>query len=264
MWDKDETDVSTSVLETYEKFVRKSNIHAANKHEPMGKRCEICSFRAYSICRVLDEVEEMPEIANIAHEQRYAPGSLLMEEGRQAVDFFSISSGTLKLYKLLPDGRRHIIGFAGRGDFLGLTNGLHYTYSAEVLESTRMCRFPRLELNNLFDRYPHLQKQLLKEATNIIVASQEQMVLLGRKTAREKVASFLLNRLGTMEQENNQVSLPMTRADIADYLGLTMETVSRTLGWLKNKGFISYINSHLVRIESIEKLTLLAGGNLEA
>ncbi len=167
------------------------------------------------------------------------PGKNFVTEGEPASAFFNISSGTVRLYKLMPDGRRQITGFVGIGHFLGLAVSDTYAFSAEAIEPVRYCRFSRTKLRALLDDFPALEKRLLQVASDELVAAQEQMLLLGRKTARERLASFLLaqSRLGVACQTPRvQFALPMTRGDIADYLGLTIETVSRTLtrlvlGW---------------------------------
>ncbi|WP_203414209.1 Crp/Fnr family transcriptional regulator [Entomobacter blattae] len=210
---------------------------------------------------MLQEKEEILKLNTITNTMNVSPGKILMEEGEEALNYFSVSSGTVKLFKLMPDGRRHIIGFAGAGHFLGLTNDGKYSYSAEVLEETRLCRFSHSKLEQLFDLYPSLRKEILKEAINLLAFSQDQMLLLGRKTSQEKVASFLVVCRGKDIVENTVISLPMTRLDIADYLGLTMETVSRTFGWLKKQKMISFLDSHHVKIENPTALYDLAMGN---
>ena len=109
----------------------------------------------------------------------------------------------------------------------------------------RYCRFPRAALRTLLDDFPLMEKRLLEVASNELVAAQEQMLLLGRKTARERLASFLLaqSRQGMPSGHSRQrFRLPMTRIDIADYLGLTIETVSRTFTRLRAEGLIDIVS----------------------
>ena len=106
-----------------------------------------------------------------------------------------------------------------------------YAFTAEAIEPVRLCRFSRPKLRALLDDFPVMERRLLEKAGDQLVAAQEQMLLLGRKTAREKVASFLAGRRRRSEARDasgEELDLPMTRADMADYLGLTVETVSRT------------------------------------
>jgi CRP/FNR family transcriptional regulator, anaerobic regulatory protein len=127
----------------------------------------------------------------------------------------------------------------------------------------RYCRFRRAALRTLLDDFPLMEKRLLEVASNELVAAQDQMLLLGRKTARERLASFLLSqsRQGMPSGPSRQrFRLPMTRTDIADYLGLTMETVSRTLTRLRAEGLIDIVSQSGLVICDPAALEDLAGG----
>ncbi len=130
-------------------------------------------------------------LATIAVVTEAPPGQCFIDEGEPARSFFNITAGTAKLFKLLPDGRRQITGFVGAGHFLGLAVSDTYAFSAEAIEPVRYCRFQRAKLRALLDDFPLMEKRLLEVASNELVAAQEQMLLLGRKTARERLASFL-------------------------------------------------------------------------
>jgi CRP/FNR family transcriptional regulator len=182
------------------------------------------------------EDEDLSRLAAAAVARDFAKGETFIEEGDSASDFFNVTRGTVKLYKLMPDGRQQVTGFAGPGHFLGLAVSSTYAFSAEAIEQTRVCRFSRPKLRELLHDFPALEERLLQTACNELVAAQEQMLLLGRKTARERVASFLIARLESTipcRPPTDTIDLPMTRSEIADYLGLTIETVSRTLSKFK-------------------------------
>ena len=134
----------------------------------------------------------------------------------------------LKLFKQLADGRRQIVGFMVPGDFLGLAFGGLHLCSAEAVTEVTLCRFPRAAFLALCDECPALEKEILQRTSTELAAAQEQMLLLGRKTALERVASFVLS-MGRRQRRRTAeaVALPMNRIDIADHLGLTVETVSR-------------------------------------
>ena len=185
-------------------------------------------------------------------------GRAFIAEGDPAEHFFNITAGTAKLFKLLPDGRRQITGFASIGSFLGLAVSVTYAFGAEAVEPVHLCRFSRPRLRTLIDDLPAMEKRLLEVASNELVAAQEQMLLLGRKTARERVASFLLARRDPPAAA--LVSLPMARTDIADYLGLTIETISRTLTRLRNEGLIDLPSPTRVRLLDPAGLNTLATG----
>ena len=165
--------------------------------------------------------------------------------GRAGHLLLHFTAGTAKLFKLLPDGRRQITGFVGPGQFLGLAVSDTYAFSAEAIEQVRYCRFPRAALRAVLNDFPQMEKLLLEIASNELVAAQEQMLLLGRKTARERLASYLLTQSrqgGPSGRSRNQFELPITHIDIADYLGLTIETVSRTFTRLQAEALIHIVS----------------------
>jgi len=224
--------------------------------------CASCDARSLSVCNAIPDAE-LAQLAAIAVVMEVPAGQCFIDEGEPATCFFNVTAGTAKLFKLLPDGRRQITGFVGPGHFLGLAVSDTYAFSAEAIERVRYCRFQRSRLRALLDDFPLMEKRLLEVAANELVAAQEQMLLLGRKTARERVASFMLlqSRQGMpCGQSRRQFSLPMTRSDIADYLGLTIETVSRTLTRLRSDGLIDFVSQSEVLIPHRRGLEELAGG----
>src|SRR6185312_1751398 len=224
--------------------------------------CAHCDARHVSVCNAIPD----PEIARLAAAavvQEVRAGATFIDEGEPATAFFNITRGTAKLYKLLPDGRRQITGFVTVGHFLGLAVSDSYAFSAEAVTDVRYCRFSRPRLRALLDDYPLMEKRLLEVASNELVAAQEQMLLLGRKTARERLASFLVMQsrpTAPCRQPRSRLPLPMTRGDIADYLGLTIETVSRTLTHLRRDGLIDIPGTGVLTIQNRRALENLAGG----
>ena len=236
--------------------------------EPVGmpaeaiEACARCGARAQSVCNAIPDTE-LRRLGEASTTHTAAPGSSFITEGESASAFFNITRGTAKLYKLLPDGRRQITGFAGIGHFLGLAVSDTYAFSAEAIEPVQYCRFSRPKLRALLDDFPAMEKRLLQLASNELVAAQEQMLLLGRKTARERVATFLLaqSRLGVMcPMPRTHFALPMTRGDIADYVGLTIETVSRTLTKLRSDGLVEIPNQTDIVIRNRARLERIAEG----
>ena len=231
-----------------------------------GDPCLHCGARAYSVCNAI-ESKDLERLAALAVPLAVAPGRGFIAEGDPAEHFFNVTVGTAKLYKLLPDGRRAITGFAGPGHFLGLAVSTSYSFSAEAIDPMRVCRFSRSKLRGLLDDFPAMEKRLLEVASNELVAAQEQMLLLGRKTARERLASFLIDRavapsrcLGHDPAMAESVTLPMTRNDVADYLGLTIETVSRTFTRLKGEGLIDIPSPAHIVIRRHDALEGIATG----
>lgn len=203
-------------------------------------------------------------MASIAHIQLLSPRQMIIDEGESAESLFNITGGAVKLYKLLPDGRRQITGFLFQGDFLGIALNQEYANFSEVVSDVTLCRFPRVRFEALFDEFPKFEKQLLEVASNELAQAQDQMLLLGRKMALEKVASFLLyvsERARQRGDAPSPISLPMSRADIADYLGLTMETVSRTFTNLKSSSAIRLLLGNMVALFDRKTLQNLSDGS---
>ncbi|MDX1711779.1 MAG: helix-turn-helix domain-containing protein [Rhodovibrionaceae bacterium] len=224
--------------------------------------CGACAVRHLTVCAPLED-RELAEVASISTTLEIDPGEPLFDEGEPADKVFNITAGCVKVYKLLADGRRQVTGFLFAGDFLGLSNDAHYAYSAEAVTHACLCRFNRRKLEALLERHPKMEKRLLSMASNELAAAQEQMLLLGRKTAKEKIASFLLmlsRRAQQRGQAGNPVSVPMSRTDIGDYLGLTTETVSRTFTHLKTAGTIRMLSGGRIELVEIEPIRDLAEG----
>lgn len=223
--------------------------------------CGHCSVRCLSVCGVLADAG-LRRLNAISDHRDFAPGDILAREGDPATQLFNITAGAVRVHKLLPDGRRQIVGFLFPGDFLGLATGDRFAFSAEAITTVSACRFPRKAYRQLLGEMPDLEASLLDRTANELRAAQEQMLLLGRKTAIERFSSFLLE-LSTRDRraggEGREIQLPMTRAEIADYLGLTTETVSRVTSRLKTRGVIRLLTLHSLRIEKPAELAALAG-----
>jgi CRP/FNR family transcriptional regulator len=231
--------------------------------------CARCGARGQSVCSAIDD-GDLGKLGSIAVTRDFARGQSFVEEGEPATDFFNITQGTAKLYKMLPDGRQQITGFARTGHFLGLAASNTYGFSAEAVEPVRACRFSRQRFRGLMEEFPALERRLLDSACHELVIAQEHVLLLGRKTARERLASFLMTQRppaapcsGPGSDAANLIHLPMPRRDIADYLGLTIETISRTLGALKADRLIAVPNQTEVVILDAIRLQELAGGERE-
>lgn len=225
--------------------------------------CAACKIRDLAVCSVLDP-DELQRLSEIMTRVTLEPQRTLFYEGDPAQHLFNVTDGTVRLFKLLPDGRRQITGFLYPGDFLGLAVNDIYAYSAESIDTAQLCRFPRAKLEALMQEFPRLEKRLLGIASNELIQAQDQMLLLGRKTAQEKIVSFLLmisRRAAARGQSENPIDLPMGRADIADFLGLTTETVSRTFTQLKTRGAIRLLENSRVHLNDVSRLHALADGN---
>jgi len=189
---------------------------------------------------------------------------VLFWEGDPAAHLFEIESGCLRLYKLMSDGRRAIMGFMFAGEILGVSFKDRYLFTAEAVNEVKLKRYSRTQMQASLARTPGLSREVLALACDELSAAQDQMLLLGRKTAQEKIASFLLTVAKRMSQDSapaREIELPMTRLDMADFLGLTIETVSRVLTKLKSEGVIALPSPHHVSLCQMSGLRRIAGND---
>ncbi len=170
-------------------------------------------------------------------------GYLLAKEGETSRDFLAVSAGIVKLWKNLPDGRRQIVAFRGPGDPLALHRpDTPWPVNAQAVSSCRYFRVQWDDLQRLAQRYPMVHQALFDLACDEVANLQNRMLTLGRRTTEEKLASFILEfcrPAGSPSSLGRQVELPMRRPDIAEYLGLTTESVSREFSRLKHERFIA-------------------------
>lgn len=233
-------------------------------HDP--KQCAGCSIRHSSLCGALTS-QELSDMNAIARRKSLDPGQPHVMEGDASRDFANVTSGVAKLVRGAEDGRSQIVGLLFPSDFifgsLGKRNPVAAPHSIEAVSALELCIFPRREFEELLHDYPALEFKLLNKTLDELQVAREWMVLLGRKTAEERVASFFLNvsqkmsNLGCRGQTD--FDLPLSRADIADYIGLTLETVSRQITKLKKDGVVSFEGTkHIVYVDQ-EELEKRAG-----
>lgn len=215
-------------------------------------------FTALAMCRGLGR-DATTNVMAITSLQKRAAGETIFWEGDAADSVFEVVSGTLRLHKLLPDGRRQVTGFLCAGHLIGLAPEGTWVYTAEAITDVTLCRYRRPAFERLIDTVPGFARRVLTVTSHELRVAQDQMLLLGRKTAAERVASFLL--LMAARQDGEEISVPMGRNDIADYLGLTVETVCRTLTQLKRNKLIELpTHGHIVILNRNELEELAAGG----
>jgi CRP/FNR family transcriptional regulator len=205
--------------------------------------CADCAVRSFAICAVLER-HELRELEQLGQHIHYKANETMFAQEEAATSYCNLLEGVMRLYKLLPDGRRQIIGFALPGDFIGIGTGDRHDFSADAVGPVVVCRFSRSAFARFVEHRPNLLRRINEFAASELKQAQDQMVLLGRRSAEEKVATFLVgwrDRLARLGSINGPVPLPMGRQDIADYLGLTIETVSRTLTKFERDGVIEIL-----------------------
>lgn len=212
--------------------------------EPIGQPCAECSIRQLSVCAALDRAE-LRELAHLGRQVCFRPSETVFAQEEMTTFFYNLLQGVMRLYKLLADGRRQIIGFALPGDFLGLAASSRHNFSADAIGAVELCRFSRSGFAKFSQNKPDLLRRINELAVKELGQAQNHIVLLGRRSAEEKVATFLVgwrNRMAELSGPSQTVPLPMSRQDIADYLGLTIETVSRTFTKFERESVIQIVH----------------------
>lgn len=185
-------------------------------------------------------------------------------QGEPADHVYEVIEGVLKLYILTADGRMQITGFAYPGQILALDADTAYSTTAEAVTQAKLCQYPRAKFERVIDDHPQLARQLFTIVAQDLTAARGQMLLLGRKSATEKIASFLLHLAERNEARGDDpttIDLPMSRGDIGDYLGLTIETVSRTITRLRQLGILDLRQHRKIRLRDMDRLGGLAEGD---
>jgi len=233
------------------------NVLISDSNSLEKSRCAICKIRSYSFCRCLPE-ERLKDFAKISEEKEFEDKKTIFLQQDQSKNLYNITKGNVKIYRLLSDGRIQIIGFLYPGDFFGSYKKEKYNYSAESIGDLRLCVFDQKSLDDYLEKNMNLAKELLHMTSHELTLAQDRMMVLGKMNASERVAKFILNisdqrlRIGW---QNNPISIPMTRQDIADYLGLTLETVSREFTKLKTANTIKFLNPKQIYIADRDKLS---------
>lgn len=226
---------------------------------PPDHPCYPCEVRRVSLFYAL-QCGDLSELRALGKVRELKADEPLFHQGDEANLVYTVAAGSLRLYRLLFDGRRQITGFALPGEFFGISIDDSHDVTAEALEPSRIWCFPRARFDDFVAGNPILKDSLLEVARQELAAAQQQFIVLGRKTAMERVASFLLYLYARFERITghpmDHVALPMSRADIADYLGLTKETVSRVFGQLRN--------SRIMRLETLTCIQVLDRHALKA
>ncbi|MBY0336214.1 MAG: Crp/Fnr family transcriptional regulator [Acetobacteraceae bacterium] len=224
--------------------------------------CEKCGSRVTGICRPLD-VAALDDVASESEQTSLPARATLFREGDPATRAFSIMNGTVKLTRLLPDGRQQVVGFRFAGDIIGYTTAKTYPFDAELLTPSQFCRIDRPKLDKLLRTYPTLERRLLDLCLEELAQTQEHVVTVGRRTAESRVAAFILGLVEAQRRRGplpKEIAMPMTRADIADFLGLTLETVSRTLTGFRKRNLIAEPAHQRMQILSMAGIMQLAEG----
>jgi len=219
------------------------------------------------MCSELDTAT-LNDLRKITRTRDYKAGELIFSDDAPLQSYAAIKSGIVKLSKILPDGRQQTLGLGFPPDFIGRTYKDKNTYFVSAITNVTVCTFPRDLFNEYLKATPSLEHRLFELTLNELDAARDWMLMLGRMSAIEKVATLLLsfadrlyksNSLQGIPCDETHFELPLTRSEISDFLGLTIETVSRQFSLLKKKGLIGITQQRFIEILDKEGLSLLAG-----
>lgn len=230
-----------------------------------ARDCIHCSVRHLAVCSALS-AEEVQALEQVTTSFAVDNGATLARAGEDRLHVYTLTAGALRLVRTLADGRRLVTGFVLPGDYVGLSGSDTYRYDIEAIADSRVCRVGVAQMRELRLRYAHLERKLLQRACQELDAAQDSALALGRMQPPEKLADFILRlaeRQARHQHNGNRVALPMGRGDIADHLGLTMETVSRTFTKLRQSGLIALPHLSVVEILDRDGLQSLASNGLD-
>lgn len=225
--------------------------------------CRGCLGRSQGGCSVLSP-SELVEMARHTHITRRAAGGLLIGEGAPVEAYSTVMRGIVKLSKTTENGGQQLVGLQFAPDFLGRLFGDESQVTIEAATEVQLCVVPRGAFERLVKATPALERRLMQQTLRELDEARDWMVTLGRKSARQKVASLLRLFAGHANVDPNasegyDFDLPLSRTDIADFLGLTFETVSRQLTLLRLDGVIRVTGGRHVKVPDRHVLHRMCG-----
>lgn len=232
--------------------------------QDVKKACGTCSLRELCLPYGMEraDLERLERI--VSRNRPVAKGSVVFRQGNRLQAIYAVRTGAVKSYTLDAEGREQVTGFHFPGELVGLdaiaTDSHDCTVAA--LETTSLCEIPYGQLDQLSDAVPGLKRQLLRLMSREIVQDQRLLLMLGKKTAEERMATLLLSLSGRFSLRGlsaTQFDLPMSRIDIASYLGLAVETVSRLLARFQNEGLIS-VDGRRIDLCDLRRLKMMIEG----
>jgi CRP/FNR family transcriptional regulator len=239
-------------------FLLQRRLQVVGARNASTNNCEHCALNAICLPEGLAGGERHEFTALIFQHKRLRAGEALYQAGELFSHLFFVKTGSLKTVVLLDDGREQVTGFHFAGDVLGIDaiSSPSHPSQAVALTDTHVCAIPFASLTQLSRRVEHLQTYVQRLLAREVVRDQGLMLLLGRMNADERVAAFLMNlssRFRARGYSPQEFTLPMAREDIGNYLGLTLETVSRCFSRLKNSGVLD-VDNRRIRIVDINAL----------
>lgn len=224
--------------------------------------CIGCEGRFVGICAPLSE-GVLAAVSQAGEIRALKPRDALFLQGDKAQHVFILHEGTARLTHLLHDGRQAAVGLRFGGDVVGFTVSDEHHLGAEALTPLRVCRISRTEFETLLRQQPELERHFIDTCARELAMTQGHLVSLARFTAEERVAAFLIGVAEAQECRGHGgqiLAMPATRADLGELLGLTLETVSRTMGAFARRGWLRALGQNSVELVDRRALSALALG----
>jgi CRP/FNR family transcriptional regulator len=228
--------------------------------------CSGCPIRHRAVCSNCDE-DEMTQLEQMKYYRSFEAGQPIMWGGDKMEFVGSVVHGTATIERLMEDGRKQTMGLLLPSDFIGRPGRELAIYDVTAVTDVTLCCFRRGQFEQLVATKPNIAQRLLEMALDELDAARDWMLLLGRKTAREKIATFLMMvvRRTTDDVKNTgntaHIALPLTRDAMADYMGLTLETVSRQFSGLRKDGLIQLEGKRDITIPDVAALQAESGSD---
>jgi CRP/FNR family transcriptional regulator len=227
--------------------------------------CSSCPIRHRAICAKCDD-DELALLAEIKTYKTYSAREPILWRGDTLHHFSSVVSGIASLTKSMENGRTQMVGLLLPSDFIGRPGRDTVDFDVTATTDVTLCRFERAPFEALVERVPHIAQRMMEMALDELDAAREWMLLLGRKSAQEKIATFLMmliRRANLPSSHVQNVELPLTRDEIANFLGLTLETVSRQLSALKKQGIVEFTDRRHFRVMDMNALHEATGDDAD-
>lgn len=239
-------------------------VNQVNMLRKAEMRCGVCPIRDRAVCARCDE-DEMVLLEQMKHYRSYEPGQRILWYGDELAFVASVVEGVATLSKTLTDGRTQMVGLLLPSDFIGRPGRTAISFDVVAATDVTLCCFEREPFERLMANTPHLAQRMVEIAMDELDAAREWMLLLGRKSARERLASFLYMFVRRQSEGDmgvlppHEMALPLTREEIANYIGLTFETVSRQISALKAQGVIAFSDRRHFRVLDAQALRAATG-----
>lgn len=231
----------------------------------LAQDCDSCPIRHRAVCARY-ETDELRRLEQIKYYRSFQAGQTVVWSGDRMDFVASVVTGIATLTQTMEDGRRQMVGLLLPSDFVGRPGRQSAAYDVTAATDLVMCCFRKKPFEDLMAQTPHVAQRLLEMTLDELDAAREWMLVLGRKTAREKIASLLsifARRDASLKLRSATghvtFDLPLTREAMADYLGLTLETVSRQMSALKRDGVIGLDGRRHIMVPDFDRLVEAAG-----